>query len=297
MIRTLTALLGTAGVFGAAAVQAHPGRLCFPAIAATVLAQAAEADEDGLASKITLDFPGGTAAEYERLVRERAGNTVNIVSFTDLSRFHMPPVQLKGVSGHEALGMIQHTTRRDESGQVWGLQMEWGEAIVIKPVFQGRSDASMAYSRIWSIEALTTQIPAEDILSAVEVALAMIDSSAQVRYHEDSGLLIARGTDEQLSAIDDVLDALKDTYHARRDAAARQSDASQKQASLETARAEVALREQELQAAQSRLARLQQLVDAGQASMDDLEVARLAVSTAEFNVLEALSRMKSYETP
>ena len=92
--------------------------------------------------------------------------------------------------------------------------------------------------RSWSLVVLTTQptnlpkdarlsMPAKTILTAIETALAMMETDQKVkpkiRYHEDSGLLFLLGTKEQLNVVDDTIGNIGSTLNQIRGDAYRAS--------------------------------------------------------------------------
>ena len=86
---------------------------------------------------------------------------------------------------------------------------------------QDRQKVPGAY--VWSVSSLLdNDISSEALLSAVEMALDVIDSDTQldVRFHEETGLVIAMGDIGQMETIDGVLDQLRNSVDDRRAEAA-----------------------------------------------------------------------------
>ena len=65
-------------------------------------------------------------------------------------------------------------------------------------------------THVWSLLNLTTTgVAATDALSAIEAALSLIPLETKINFHEQTNLLIVRGTDEALSLTQSTLEALE----------------------------------------------------------------------------------------
>ena len=138
------------------------------------------------------------------------------------------------------------------------------------------------------------------VLGALKVAaeLEASDASAspaQLLFHPDTQLLIARGTKAQLELIVDVLEQLHRTIEQRREALteadnrARMADFQKVELDGLMVQAQVQLDRamSELRPAQAEVARLEKLVSSGNASGTDLERARANLDIARTNVQSA----------
>ncbi len=180
-------------------------------------------------SVVNVRFEGGTVKEYVEALRKVAPEA-NIVVMNCVDKVEMPAVQLTKVSLMTALELLDGRSSQngqgyteltvthndgDEDGQtVWVIDCQTSAS----DPFGGRG------YRIWSIkdmigEGSTTSI--NDVVSVVESALSMVSEGGtegeaqlpQMKFHEATGLIIAKGTDAQLSVIDEVLEAMRDSAH------------------------------------------------------------------------------------
>lgn len=194
---------------------------------------------------LTFEFKGGTADDYVSTVRKNAPDA-NIVVMGELSRINVPPIRLQSVSVWSALDVLQSTPADEQSG-LRGIDVQWkmsvpqtrGPVPSMRPVGGGgapvyivtavtTNSGIVKATRTMSVlevnQMLESGIKAEDLLTAVEASLAMLKNEfepADVRFHEQTGLLIVRGHPEQTNAVQSVVDQL--SKRSKRDDAAKQA--------------------------------------------------------------------------
>ncbi len=282
--------LSTIGISQAA--QAVPGRLSAIApLVESVLAADGDDAQIDWTKPLTLEFKGGTVAQYIAAIQSAAAASggVNIVSFADLSSLPMPEVRMKEVTFMTAMDLLSNVQWADDTGRQWALTVDWlGDAVAINRSDMGRAGVSEQRSEVWSIEQYQPAIAPEDILSSVEVALAMLDGKANVRYHADTGLLIVRGTVDQLNAVQRILKGLEDTKGSRNVAAINRQQAALAEVDMAEAQARLTVASHEHAMLQSRLETTRKMRDAG--NLDDY-----AVQEAELQVAKAEGRMQQCE--
>lgn len=195
-IRTTTA----AAIFGAIAAGAPVAAQSENAGGAAARAREAESREAPLV--VTLDFPGGTAAEYiqavQNAIAQRAEGRLapNIVSVTEATgRIRMPAVQLRGVDPWSAL-LLVGDLRVERGDVVTELEVEQiPTSPHASPIYRVAADeirqprvvsANMPprettrenerLSNVWSLADITTLgMNAEEALTAIEAALALAE--------------------------------------------------------------------------------------------------------------------------
>ncbi len=166
---------------------------------------------------IDVRFPGGTATKYIEAIRKAAGD-INVLVAPDAVKIQMPPVSLSNVSVAAALYLLDGKEQRTPNQIVRAkvdIMPTYGFAE--RATFQIRVDVRKDRERVpgayvWSVSALLDHdISSQALLSAVEMALDVIgsDTKLDVRFHEDTGLLIAMGDLGQMETIDGVLDQLQ----------------------------------------------------------------------------------------
>jgi hypothetical protein len=181
---------------------------------------------------VTLEFPGGSLAEYVEEVRRRLSAPANIVVSGPAEEVPMPPMALRAVHVQTALeiptreGRTQigertyYTALRTFPGRDGGTSVY---AVVVQAQQPGRtappaaSDAArageqMQHTEVFALrELLEARTKPETILSAVEAALGLDRDGpeAALRFHEPSALLIVRGTSTQVAAVHRVMMELR----------------------------------------------------------------------------------------
>jgi hypothetical protein len=191
---------------------------------------------------IDLSFPGGTVLDYVAALR-KANPEANIVVDPEAAQIAMPPVTLRRVTVPAALAVLQRRSVND-GRTVIELSLEEVPSFSPeeRPTYQvqartsgaGRAPPPIRSTKVWTVSRLLGgDITSRKLLSAVETALEVVGSEPKpdVRFHEDTGLVIARGSAEQIEAIADVIDQLSRSLKARQEAEAQ--DCAKKIAVLE----------------------------------------------------------------
>jgi hypothetical protein len=235
----LAALLATS----AAVAQEHPGKLpvkeaAQPSPTATpVMPQPPRPD---VGPVLTIDFPGGTVGQYIEALRHASSQPVNIVVPPRASKANMAPVSLKTVSLIDALGAVL-AVADIPADEDWGVRPLWqissmgvspataggdsvpGFAILVQtrsrsvitpagPQFMGAPHNPR--TTVYSIRALLDSgMKPEAVITAIGAVLSM-DKQAEapeIKFHEESGLLILRATPEQTDSAEQVIARLQET--------------------------------------------------------------------------------------
>lgn len=263
LVRLAPALLLAAGLAG--------GPLCAPALAGDQANQApaqpaAAPERPGDAQPpqapaqplIDVDFPGGALTAYIAALRKAAGDAPVNAVFSDVAaKLPLHAIELHQVTVGAALEAIEaaHT----------------GEFVVfVNPVADSTQTGAMIYrievagksgrpsppkqsTHVFQIPAGDGAAPTEESLAAAEAAAALAggeQAEAVLRFHEGTGLLIARGTTEQIAAISETLTLLKRQADLRVEAMRRRAVEGQQRLEgvLDRAREHPALLRQELEA-------------------------------------------------
>ncbi len=169
---------------------------------------------------IDLKFSGGSAADYARVVQQAAPH-VNILVAPEAADVLMPAVELKSVAVGTALELLDGLTGAHsrigaiklDVHHIRSAPQDQGIYQIAARIMGGRAPAPSRKSGVVSIADIVGEhLGAEDVLSAVAAALDMLPDSVQppvLRYHQETRLLIARGTGEQLEVINDVIVAAR----------------------------------------------------------------------------------------
>ena len=176
-------------------------------------------DEEEL---ISVKFAGGTVTEYVNFLVKEAG-TINIVVALEAADVPMPPVTLTKVTVRAAIDLVDGRSA-SPPGRIIELGVRHMPQYVAeaRPTFQinaevRRTERRRTQASVWTIANLLRGdiFDADDVLTAIETALDIIESTGEpiIRFHKETGLLIARGDLAQLSAIKDVLGQLQQSQN------------------------------------------------------------------------------------
>lgn len=181
---------------------------------------------------IDLDFKGGTAVDFLDAVRKAVGDRVNIVAMPHVEEIAVPPMTLRRVDVVAAISLLDGE-HLESSNRVVMLRVQpvsgpslGGDAAPLVKVdadvkISGRYAAGPQRSNIWSVADLIAGGTSPDhIIKAVSTALELLGSEAQkaqVRFHTETALLLARAEIEQIEIIENVIDQLRRSSAQRRE--------------------------------------------------------------------------------
>lgn len=168
---------------------------------------------------IEVKFEGGTVKEYIDALRNSYAPAVgpagvNVVLMPGAESVHMPPLSIKGASFDSAM----HLVRFARSPGLGGADLIVSQESELYVVYLKPREVAKVHhaTRVWSLsDFMINGMGALDILAAVETALSIFDEPRNVKYHEETGLLIMRGPEAQIEAVDQVLQGIQRTMHSR----------------------------------------------------------------------------------
>ncbi len=168
-------------------------------------------DEEEL---ISVKFAGGTVADYVKALVKEAG-TINVVVAPEAAEVPMPPVTLTKVTVSAAIDLVDGRSASPPGRRI-NLDVrhmpQYAEAAL--PTYQISAERyQTGKPSVWTIANLLRGdiFAADDVLAALETALDIIESTGEpiIRFHKETGLLIARGDTSQLDTIHQVLEQLE----------------------------------------------------------------------------------------
>lgn len=168
---------------------------------------------------VSLSFPGGTVREYVDLLRKQLrtehaeGNIIVKGGAADVS---LPPVDLENVSLASAVELLDG--HRDVDGgtrlNVRAVRGDYAPVFILEAEKrQGPANEELVH--VWNVRQLLSEdLKAEDMLTAIEAALSLLPTkagAAEIRFHEATALIMARGTGDQVATIEMVVQQLRET--------------------------------------------------------------------------------------
>lgn len=186
---------------------------------------------------ISVDFKGGSLADFIAQIRQAAGPMpVNIIYPPEFAELRLPPMQFEQVCLDSALEIAayisEYRTISMPDGREAGWEVEqlpggrgtsvfvinaWAEDI---PQEHEHDDEEHEehFERATIVQSLAGLIAGEDamsadaVLSSIQIALDMVEQGdADLRFHEDTGLLFARVTEDQHYALEQTVRRLSES--------------------------------------------------------------------------------------
>lgn len=207
---------------------------------------------------LSLNFAGGTALEYIDALRKAMPNA-NIVVLGELARVNMLPVQLNAVDLESALRLLDQLPQAQGDLAVKVRVENVRTSQDVPDVFavsaevrgRGQGEGPMQTAVISMADVLGENLKPADALTAIQTALELLGSEsepARIKFHEETGLLIARGNPHQMECIGQVMSQLREragTIEARQ----RQAEQQVRSAASEQLMGEVTAKAKEQNAA------------------------------------------------
>jgi hypothetical protein len=186
--------------------------------------QQPQGEAEGL---IDVTFDGGTVAAYIAALR-KADTAANVVLIPPASDVQLPRVELRSASLNAAVYLLDglaaehprglahlHVSSVDRrfpgESQIYTVMAQIPNAAVDQPGVRGGLGGLNApiETRVWSIaDLLTEEMKAEHVLSAIEGGLDLVRDDSkpvQLRFHADTGLIVAAGGPVQINMIHEVI--------------------------------------------------------------------------------------------
>lgn len=181
--------------------------------------QAAE-EQEGHKPWFHLEFKGGTAQELVKAMREGFEKThvdpppINVLIPEDLKEIRMPSIQMRKVDARAVFESINLMSRN--------AQVQWLRSADNVWVLHRMPDQRK--NQPFFVGDLLTKFKIVDITTAVRTTWEMGEEERarkpELKYHEDTQMLVARADKEQLESMSEVLEQLRMSLQTLRRATA-----------------------------------------------------------------------------
>ncbi|MCK5942729.1 MAG: hypothetical protein KAI24_12205 [Planctomycetes bacterium] len=171
---------------------------------------------------VSFAFEGGTMKQFVAAIRKDQPKA-NIVLATRASSAVVPPMVLRDAGVEQALEGACMAAEADFRVNVKEFRGAGQPVYSIYAIAnQGRAGAAVSghrpgdlHQRVLTLNDLTAErmsgmkpMKVETVLSAIELAMGDEDSPPRIRFHEDSGLLLVRGSYQQIEVVEQTIQTL-----------------------------------------------------------------------------------------
>lgn len=260
---------------------------------------------------ISIEFPGGTIAEYIRAVQaQRTDNSrpVNVILGPGTERIAVRPIDLRFVSVDTAMDALRFATEcepgelriervstHDDESPTFSILQKSGDASRRQDL-EVLSIAPLTRPAIDGVNRPDLAVKSDVVLSAVELALPAGEAPPRMKFHEESQLLIMQGSPRATEAVRQVIKTMIDDQRQRLgDAGRSQKEMIEAAARAEKSRIRLRAAEQVLDLTMSQFERTSELVKQGSVSTEDLATQRAELSNAKAMVLTARTELEEAE--
>lgn len=255
---------------------------------------------------ISVDFPGGSVADYINVLRRSVGKVpVNAVVSAQAQRATLSPIVLRDVSLFTAMSAIS-AAAGNSSGN-WLIEVIPGQtramaALAFSVDYKPRAErpADELVVETLSLARLIGSGKAEQndgmsaavVLTAIETGLQLGDGAGarapELKFHEESGLLFVRGTVPEVRLVQTVVNRMSDDLERRRAIAQRDRELEQQRSiAVREAGLMVQLRESELTYAESCVTNARQQAAGGFTSAAEVAQTEMEFQRAKIGLEQA----------
>jgi hypothetical protein len=171
--------------------------LLISAIAMATLA----ADTNQKTETFDLAFPGGPPAKLVDAIERTSGTRPNVLISPRLANTVLPKMELHGVTESSVFMALNALANNDLPGNWRPANNVW--------IFQGRPEFHR--TQVFYVGDLLQKFKIEDITTAIQTIgkLDGKEAGAELKFHQETQLLIARADEDQLGGIKELLNELR----------------------------------------------------------------------------------------
>jgi hypothetical protein len=194
--------------------------------------------------KFDLDFPGGHPAQLVEMINQPLEGTLNVIIPREADGVDIPALKLKDVNVAQVFDALSHVSQKQIAYEtvVMNQQSYVPQGLAFHPTagtqfynqyYGFRTDGPITENSVWyfyieqppagqkiqksckyyQLGSYLTQYQIEDITTAIKTGWDMLgikgDAMPQLKFHQDTKLLVAVGDSAKLLLIDDVLNELR----------------------------------------------------------------------------------------
>ncbi|MHC5036184.1 MAG: hypothetical protein ACYTHM_02620 [Planctomycetota bacterium] len=251
-------------------------------------------EEDPLDRILDIDFPGGTLAKLLDLIETTIRSKANVIISEQAKSAIVPPFHLRSVTAHEIFTAIS----KIHLGNTVGLQASRRGNILAVTSTQAKLDPRLQKRKVQLYDVRDLLNPrgplkVEDIVTAIETGWKMEFKvpSGELKFHQESKLLIAAGSPDELRVIENVLQELRKGTQTQRKLEEAQDVIALMQEQTKNAKADFARRIEEHKRSTERL---HQQIQAYERQVTDLR-ERIRQLSTELEALQEEKKKKKKE--
>jgi hypothetical protein len=171
---------------------------------AEVIATVQGANVEGNTDMFDLTFHGGSPAKLVEAIEKASGQKLNVLLPPNLSTSVIPRLERRSVNATIVFNALNVVLTQDEN-------VRW---IPVNNVWILQSGSERRSSQVFYVGHLVDKFKVEDITTAIQTTwkLAGKDAKAELKYHQDTQLLIALANKPQLETVTEVLRELQRAF-------------------------------------------------------------------------------------
>ncbi len=177
-------------------------------------------DDERAPEVFNVRFPGGTLGELAGALRTAAPGS-NVVVMPPADRLRAPAMELVSVDVEATLRALD-----DQYQIIDGVMHDHnvstghGESDTARAVYMitALPRGAEQTTGVWTLaEAISVGARPEDIVTAVQAALSFAGEQAEIKYHPETRLLMARASESTVEVIEEVIDRTRQGFEAQRE--------------------------------------------------------------------------------
>lgn len=161
---------------------------------------------------VTIDFPGGTLAEFTDRIRGALDGEFNLVVSESVRDLPVPPIKLVRASPHFALQALSSSLDDQVVVRTAGQDNDGERSVTSIAPRSMLASRPTPHNEGFEVFPITERVgPKVEALAAIESGLSLLHSAKppQISFHEPSGLLFVVGSQAQVAAVQSVISALE----------------------------------------------------------------------------------------